>query len=383
MNIGYILPGFSANESDTAIPVQHHLVRVLAQSADVRVLALRYPYRRTPYPFFGATVHPLGYSHRARRARRLLLWLDALRTLRRLHHQHPFDVLHATWADETGALAGWAGHLLGVPVVITAIGGEFVYFPDIDYGLQGSPFGRWTVRQAITGADVVLVSGHYQRDLLAKLPYRAQHSDITHSDIAPLGIDTTHFVPADRPSDRPHLIHAASLIPIKDQITLLRAMTHLAPDVTLDICGDGPLRPALEAAAQQLGVADRVQFLGAIPHDLMADQFRRAAIHVLPSRHEGQGMVTLEAAACGLPTVGTAVGLLPDHPSLGMSVPVGDATALATAIQHLIDHPDLRHELGQTAAATVRAHFSLDQTVDHLLTTYEELSRTNRRFALH
>src|SRR5687768_1697440 len=116
MNIGILLPGFSAHADDWAIPVQQNLMAELARTDDVRILALRYPHHRNRYTFNGATVIPLGVGQ-VRGMKRLQLWVNAVRTLRRLHQERPFDVLHAMWADETGLIAAWAGRLLGVPVV--------------------------------------------------------------------------------------------------------------------------------------------------------------------------------------------------------------------------------------------------------------------------
>ncbi|MFN8374031.1 MAG: glycosyltransferase [Anaerolineae bacterium] len=111
MNIGILLPGFSSDEHDAAIPVQLNLVRTMAQQHDVRVLALRYPHRRDSYDVHGARVHSFGVGQ-VRGVGRLRLWLETLLLLRRLHREKPFDVLHAMWADECGLLAAaWAGQL--------------------------------------------------------------------------------------------------------------------------------------------------------------------------------------------------------------------------------------------------------------------------------
>src|SRR5688572_24681361 len=122
LNIGVLLPGFSADENDWAIPVQHNLMQPLSVVEDVRILALRYPHRRESYRVFGAEVYPLGYTHAARGIKRLQLWHEALFTLRNLHREKPFDILHAMWADETGAIAVWAGKLLKIPVVVSVLG---------------------------------------------------------------------------------------------------------------------------------------------------------------------------------------------------------------------------------------------------------------------
>lgn len=371
MNVGIILPGFSADESDWAIPVQAMLVGELARQDRVRVLALRYPARRAAYAAFGADVMPLGAGQRVRGLRRLTLWLEALRRLAWLHRRTPFDVLHAMWADECGLVAAWAGRALGVPVIVSIAGGELVGLPEYRYGLQRSAFGRWTVGQALHGADKVIAACAYARGLIARAGYAVPAEKVR---TIPLGVDADHFSPAcgwQNQAPR-HLMHAASLIPVKDQPALLHALARL-PGVTLDIAGDGPEHLRLVALAADLGLEDRIRWLGAIPYPAMPDAYRRAALHVFPSRHEGQGMVTLEAAACAIPTVGTAVGLLPDHPALGVAVPVGDDAALAEAIRALLDDPARRVARAGAARETVLAQFTVRHTAARLRELYGEL----------
>jgi glycosyltransferase involved in cell wall biosynthesis len=85
-------------------------------------------------------------------------------------------------------------------------------------------------------------------------------------------------------------------------------------------------------------------------------------------------MVTLEAAACGTPTVSTAVGLLPDHPELGLTVPVGNDAALAEAIRELLDDPPRRAALGQSAYEFARTKFTIQQTAEQFRALYQELT---------
>jgi glycosyltransferase involved in cell wall biosynthesis len=121
----------------------------------------------------------------------------------------------------------------------------------------------------------------------------------------------------------------------KDHHTLLRAMRLLPADFRLLVVGDGPMRAELERAAGELEVADRTVFLPAVenPYPLM----RRADVVALTSREEGFGLVALEAAALGVPFVGTSVGGLTELCArLGQpTVPAGDARALAATIMRL------------------------------------------------
>jgi glycosyltransferase involved in cell wall biosynthesis len=125
----------------------------------------------------------------------------------------------------------------------------------------------------------------------------------------------------------PHLLAVGSLIPVKNHALLLRAFARIeARDATLEIVGDGPLLGDLKKLAADLGITDRVTFAGHVPHDKMPDVYRRADLHILTSRHEGFGLVVIEAAACGVPTIGFNVGVLEEM-----------APAWGTAIEYTIE----------------------------------------------
>ncbi len=362
LNIGIVIPGFSADEDDFAIPVYQNLVRELAREHTVRVVALRYPARRDPYPLHGAQVYPLGGADR-RGPGRFRLWMAAVGCIESLHRAQPFDVLHAMWADETGLVTGLAGQRLARPVVMSVAGGELVGLRDIGYGSQLTRLGRWTVAQALARADHVLAASQYSRHLLARV-YAGAVS------VVPLGVDTTLFDRRDQPYDASRLVHVGSLMGVKDHGTLFRALTQL-PNLTLDVIGTGWERAGIVGLAAHLGLAERVRFLGVVPHTALPAHYRGAALNVLPSRHEGQGMVTLEAAACGVPTVGTRVGLLPDVPELGIAVPVGDAHALAEAIRTALAARGQWSESAYHAAQ----RFSIRATAAQLVGIYRSVLR--------
>src|SRR5262245_28120732 len=133
MRVGLVMPGFSAGPDDWCIPALRIFAALLAQTDDVRLLTIRYPYRAGRYQVEGVEVTALGGAL-GRGQASLRLWRDALRTLAAEHRRRPFDVLHAFWATESGAITTLAGRWLGIPTLVSLAGGELVHLPSIGYG---------------------------------------------------------------------------------------------------------------------------------------------------------------------------------------------------------------------------------------------------------
>jgi glycosyltransferase involved in cell wall biosynthesis len=375
MRIALLTPGFSADESDWCIPALLDFVRELSCEHDVQVFTLRYPYHRASYQVYGATVHALGGAA-AGGLRRLPLLARALAAIAREHRRAPFDVLHGLWADEPGFLAVLAGRLLGAPTVVSLLGGELVGFADIGYGGQLSRANRWLTGQALRRAGCVTVGS------AALAALAADYVDDERRVTLPLGVDTALFTPQTlrvcrKPEgSRWQLLHVASLSPVKDQATLLRALALVAeelPDVHLRIVGDGPLRNALGAQAEALGLAAQVSLDGAVAHDHLPELYRAADLFVLSSRYESQSLAALEAAACGCPVAGTAVGLLPELAAPQYLAPPGDAQALAAAMLRLLSDPAARQQASEAVYARVAQQFALHRTAPALAALYQTL----------
>jgi glycosyltransferase involved in cell wall biosynthesis len=369
LRIAYLLPGFSAHEGDYAIPVQEQLVRQLAQHHDVTVFATRYPFHRKPYSVYGVPVIPLGWKQ-ASGVARASLSNDLARELGVIHRTRGhFDVIHGTWGDETGLMSAYLGTWLRVPSVVSFVGGELVGFRELHYGLQNGMLSRWMVRYACR-ADRLIAISRYQADLLRTF---AKHTQ--NIRVIPFGVDTTQFTPAETPPQHPRLIHAASLTPIKDQPMLIRALGKIRDLAwTLDIFGAGDMQRDLEAEIAALNMTDRITFHGEVDYAEMPAHFRAASLNLLTSRHEAQAMVTLEAAACGLATLGTRVGVLAHDPALGIAVETGDDQAFAAHLRDLLSAPSYLREIGLQARSRVMEAYTLAGTVDALNAVYDELT---------
>jgi len=143
------------------------------------------------------------------------------------------------------------------------------------------------------------------------------------------------------------------------------------PNAEFVLAGDGPLRPELEAAAQQLGLGDRIHFLGDrrdIPAVLASFD-----VSVLPSASESLSNVIIESMAAGVPVVATCVGGNPELVTerTGILVPPDDVDALAAGIERLLDDYNLRAQLGRNARQFATSHFTSEQ----MRVRHEELYR--------
>lgn len=372
LRIALVTPGFSAGEEDWCIPVLRHLVRELAHEHEVTVYTLRYPHHRGSYDLFGARVRAFGGAARGGLRRLPLLW-RAWRAIVRDGRRWPFSVVHGFWADEAGFVAALAARQLGVPAVVSLMGGELVALPQLDYGTQLSRSGRWLTGLSLRLAHVV-TAGSPQLQAQAA-PY------VGHAGarLLPLGVDTTLFHPGSPPAaGQPgeggaRLLHVGSLVPVKDQATLLEAFAGIAraaPRARLDVVGEGPLQPALERQARSLGLQERVTFHGAVAHHHLPAFYRRADLFLLSSRFESQNLAFLEAAACGLPTVGSAVGLLPALLPDACLAPPGDAPALTAAALRLLHDPARRRALARDLRRRVLGELTIEGTVERLVGVY-------------
>jgi glycosyltransferase involved in cell wall biosynthesis len=357
--------GFDRSGRDRIIPALLWLTERLARQHEVYVYVLDYLDAPATYPLAGATVVDLGRPRGAIR--------QAAALTNAVRDAGPFDVIHGYWAVPAGRLAVLIGRRLRIPSVVTLDSGEFVSFPEIGYGLQLSLRNSMSVWATARLASRVTVCSMYQAELA--------HDHGIRPDIIPLGVDTRLFFEhRDSPSAPPfRLLHVASLNPVKDQATLLRALQHvlsLQVDVTLDIVGEDTMGAALAVLARQLGVHARVTFHGFLATDRVIPLYRAADLFVLTSLHEAAGVVVLEAAACGLPIVGSAVGYIADWaPDRAMAVPPADPPALAAAIVQLLHDERKRRQMGIAAGKWARAH-DADWTALQFEALYRELTDT-------
>jgi glycosyltransferase involved in cell wall biosynthesis len=169
----------------------------------------------------------------------------------------------------------------------------------------------------------------------------------------------------------------AALVGHKDHATLLRtakALTDRRPDVRFVILGDGELKEKLLAQRRELGLEEKVFMPGFVPQ---AERCLPAFdVFAMSSCMEGLGSIVLDAFAASVPVAATAGGGLPElvrQGETGLLAPVGDAPALADAIDCLLENPPLAKELCSKARKRVESEFSVARMVEQYQAVYEKV----------
>lgn len=293
-----------------------------------------------------------------------MLSRDPAPYLRLLRSRRP-ALIHAHFGID-GVYALPVARRLGVPLVTTFHGYDatlatrhFLYSPAwFNYPL----FRRHLARQ---GRLFLCVSEFIRQRVLAM----GFPEDRTH--VHYIGIDVEATQTRDPAEELPIILHVGRQVEMKGTAYLIRAFASIAdqrPDVELVIIGDGALRGRMQALAQSLGLGPKVRFLGALPHHSVMAWMRKAAMMVLPSvqtrtgRNEGLGMVFLEAAATGVPMIGSHQGGIPEtivDGETGLLVPQRNVEALAAQIERLLDDRGMREHMGRQARALVEQRFDI------------------------
>jgi len=183
----------------------------------------------------------------------------------------------------------------------------------------------------------------------------------------------------------PHVVCVARLKPVKNLGLLLEACAALQArgvEFRCVLVGEGPCRDDLEAMRARLGLGQVLELTGATKQDGVLAWWRRATIAALTSTSEGMPVCLMEAAACGVPAVATAVGGIPELIEDGVTgflTAPGDAGRFAAALERLLRDPDLVARLGAAARRRAEERFSLTRQVDGLLALWAELVAVGAR----
>jgi glycosyltransferase involved in cell wall biosynthesis len=251
-----------------------------------------------------------------------------------------------------------------------------VSLPAIGYGEQRTPRGLHLVHATLRLATRVTAASEAMCDRIRAVGV-APERIVT-------GVDLARFRPLPcRPEGPPwRLLHIGSLNRVKDQPTLLKAFQAIRaaePSAHLDIIGIDTLNGEIQSLAGVLGLRGAVTFHGYRRSDEVAAMLQQAHVLLHSSLSEMGPVAVLEAAACGVPTVGTAVGLISDlAPAAAVAVPVGDHRAMAEQALALLRNAPLRLAIAGRALAFAR-RCDADWTAARFEELYREATDTLRR----
>jgi teichuronic acid biosynthesis glycosyltransferase TuaC len=162
-----------------------------------------------------------------------------------------------------------------------------------------------------------------------------------------------------------------------DVLRALAVLSERHPNLRYVIVGEGPERVPLEGLAARLGVADRADFRGQLPHEQAVEEARRCTLMVMPSTEEAFGVAYVEAMAGGVPAIGCRGEPGPEEIAAAgdgmILVPPGDIERLTQRIDELLGDPDRLREAGQRAHATVAASFTWERCGEMTLAAYRRV----------
>lgn len=204
--------------------------------------------------------------------------------------------------------------------------------------------------------------------------------------VVPNGVDADLFRPLDRAACRAALDltgfvvgYVGRLVDEKGLLDLVESLPDCPAQANLLFVGSGPLEADLRAAAQRLGVADRVRLLPARPLTELPTVMNAIDVLALPSRttarwKEQFGRVLIEASACGTPIIGSRSGAIPDVVGqAGLTVPERDPRALAGAITQLAADPAAARHMGQEGRRQVEELYTWQRVAERMFAVYQSV----------
>jgi glycosyltransferase involved in cell wall biosynthesis len=228
--------------------------------------------------------------------------------------------------------------------------------------------GTATVKRQLAAGQKVqrfIVGSRYMKNELETNGISGDKIEIVHP--VPAALQTPRALPM---SDAREILFVGQVIRGKGVDLMLKALSNLTGDWRATIVGEGNHLETCKRLAEDLGISNRVNFPGWIPHQNLDDYYRSARLLVVPSRWpEPFGMVGIEAMARGRPVVAFANGGIPDwldHGNTGLLVPASDLTGMASAIQGLLDDASLASRMGQAGVAHVQNNFSHQAYLDQI-----------------
>jgi phosphatidylinositol alpha-1,6-mannosyltransferase len=324
------------------------------------------PYRihRQPFPF-----------QRANRLTNQIRWAQWLTSKR----APKFDVLHCGNIRPVGYAVRWTNRKLHTPYLVYVNGGDLLRER---VKASKSALKRRTAQSIFGKAAGIVATSKWVAELTSSVMAQVGVESPPPVAALDLGTDPVRFNPSrDRGAlrrrwgvgDAPVIITVARLVPHKGQDMGIRAVAQLArdfPELRYILVGEGHDELRLRALSRELGVIDRVGFVGPMRDDELPEAYATSTVYLGASRVdkeinvEGFGISFLEAAASGVPSVAGDSGGVRSavrDGETGIVVPPSDPDAIADAIRSLLLNAERRKQMGRAARHAVETHYNWDR----------------------
>lgn len=292
------------------------------------------------------------------------LW--AMRTIPRLQPQATL----AFFGVPSGAAAWLIKKLYRVPYIVSLRGGDVPGFRPYDFRIYHKLVGPF-LRVIWRNAAAVVANSRGLRQLAQAFDSRFE------IPIIPNGIDLDSYKTTGRNWTFPRLLSAGRIVHQKGLDLAMRALGGLKElDWEWRIAGDGPQLPMLQTLANELGIRDRVSFLGWQSREELLKCYQEANIFLFPSRHEGMPNALLEAMASGLPAIASCIAgneelVLNDE--TGYLVPSENIERLQAALKKILSDSAAREQMGTASRQRVEANYSWESTAQQYALLLEKV----------
>ena len=277
----------------------------------------------------------------------------------KLLRQYPFDLIHAHWLVPQGLCATIVRYLVNPvpPLLCTSHGGDL-------FGLNGE-FSTWLKRCVLNDASALTTVSQVMRETVRPIGI-----DMEKVQVIPMGVDLQNlFIPPENRKASKSILFVGRLVEKKGLRYLIEAMPIILKkhrDALLQIVGDGQEINKIKNLSANLGVKERIQFLGALANETLPQLYQAADVVVFPSivaadgDREGFGLVLVEALGCECAAVVTDLPAMRDIVHDGKTalvVPQQNAQQIAARVIQLLDQPLLRRSLGKKGRQYVMQRF--------------------------
>ncbi len=367
MNVLFLTHNFPRSEGDAAGSFLLRLAKALkAEDVNVHVIAPAGPglpntdtiegipverFRYAPRKFeklayTGNMAQDVATSWSARLTLLSFLGADFVHAVRARRSFEP-DIIHAHWWFPNGVVGTWLKGLTHRPLITTLHGTDVrlarsvgvakpLFRHVVQHSTQVTAVSRWLADEA-------------ERVVSMQRP-----------TVAPMPVATDLFSPGGQRTPA-RLLFVGRINTQKGIDHLLRSMSKMKTKATLDVVGDGPGRAAMMQLATDLGISDRVNWMGQLKQPQLVEYYRKASVMVVPSVDEGLGLAAVEALLCETPVVAFNSGGLTDvvrDGQTGVLVPPGDMQALAAALDEILASEERGRTLGVAGRIYALATFA-------------------------